>query len=93
MKRSRIITVVAASAVVVGSSLAGAGIASAAPIAVDAAWVNTPADLGEETSAGYPATGWFYGDTAPATSGVAAFSAAGVTLTGLDLFTLTAIVL
>ncbi|MFJ3384537.1 MULTISPECIES: hypothetical protein [unclassified Curtobacterium] len=82
MKRSRIITVVAASAVVVGSSLVGAGMATAAPVSVGAQWVNSTADLGQETSAGYPATGWFTGDTAPATSGVPAFSPSGVTLTG-----------
>jgi hypothetical protein len=82
VKRSRIITVVAASAVVVGTSLVGAGMATAAPVSTNATWVNTAAALGQETAAGYPTSGWFTGDTAPATSGVAAFSPNGVTLTG-----------
>ncbi|MBA8989631.1 hypothetical protein FHW23_000863 [Curtobacterium pusillum] len=82
MKRSRIMTVAAATAVVAGSTFFSAGMATAAPDSSSATWVNTTADLGQETTAGYPTTGWFYGDTAPATSGVAAFSPNGVTLTG-----------
>lgn len=82
MKHSRILTAVAASAVVVGTTFAGAGMATAAPDSADATWVNSTDDLGQETNAGYPATGWFYGDTAPAVSGTATFGPSGVTLAG-----------
>lgn len=91
MKRSRILTVVAATAAVVGTTFIGAGMANAATSVspynadgTDASWVNTAAQLGQENqpTAGYPATGWFYGATTPEVSGTAAFGPAGVTLSG-----------
>jgi hypothetical protein len=88
VKRSRILTVVAATAAVVGTTFIGAGMANAAtPVSTvnadgtDATWVNTPAQLGVE-GATYPATGWFTGNVAPATAGTTTFGPNGVTLTG-----------